>query len=123
MFSRNTQCFPSQVSSELEKRRREQDNFVFPSFHTISAYGANAAVIHYKPNEITDTKISKDSLLLLDSGVCGLIETSIMMEYFMDVSSFRRSVPRWDDGRDADVSLWRADSVSEGGLHQVSILL
>ena len=56
------------VSSELYKRRREQKYNKGLSFHTISAYGANGAVIHYKPNNITNAKIGKDSLLLLDSG-------------------------------------------------------
>ena len=55
-------------TTTIEKRRKEGENFVMPSFHTISAYGANAAVIHYKPSEVTDTKIGRDSLLLLDSG-------------------------------------------------------
>ena len=40
-----------------------------PSFGTISAYGSNGAIIHYKPTEVTDTKIGRDSLYLLDSGM------------------------------------------------------
>ena len=57
------------VSNELERLRGEQSYFKGPSFHTIAAYGPNAAVIHYKPNKKTDTKIGTDNLFLLDSGL------------------------------------------------------
>ncbi len=56
------------VARELYKRRQGQKNFKGASFETISAYGPNGAVIHYKPNEVTNTKIGKDAPFLLDSG-------------------------------------------------------
>lgn len=39
-----------------------------PSFETIAGYGANGAVIHYKPKASGSTELGKDSLFLLDSG-------------------------------------------------------
>ena len=39
-----------------------------PSFKTIAAYGPHGAIIHYKPNAVTNSKIGTDSLFLLDSG-------------------------------------------------------
>lgn len=56
------------ADKRLTALRREQDLNRGLSFPTISAYGANGAVIHYKPNKITNTKIGKDAMYLLDSG-------------------------------------------------------
>jgi Xaa-Pro aminopeptidase len=53
---------------ELAKFRAQGQNFVGLSFETISATGANAAVIHYAPDEASASKLSKDSIYLLDSG-------------------------------------------------------
>uniref|UniRef100_A0A8C9HBE8 Xaa-Pro aminopeptidase n=1 Tax=Piliocolobus tephrosceles TaxID=591936 RepID=A0A8C9HBE8_9PRIM len=51
----------------LDAFRSTKQNYVSPSFHTISAIGSNAAIIHYEATEETDTKISP-SIYLLDSG-------------------------------------------------------
>jgi len=56
------------VSKRLLEYRSKQDLFKGPSFQTIAAYGPNGAIIHYKPNVDTNTKIGTDSLFLLDSG-------------------------------------------------------
>ena len=58
----------AKVMNVLEQARREQKNFRGLSFHTISAYGENGAVIHYKSNNVTNSKLGTDSLFLLDSG-------------------------------------------------------
>ena len=52
----------------LKKKRMAQKLNKGLSFETISAYGANGAVIHYKPTNVTNTKIGRDNLYLLDSG-------------------------------------------------------
>ncbi len=56
------------VSKELSKKRAEQEHSRGDSFNTISAYGANGAIIHYKPSEVSSTKVGRDALFLLDSG-------------------------------------------------------
>ena len=56
------------AADRLTKFRAEQEHYVMPSFETISAFGSNGAVIHYKPSEKTKKQITKDSLYLLDSG-------------------------------------------------------
>ena len=38
------------------------------SFETISSSGANAAIIHYKPEENSCAKLVKDKIYLVDSG-------------------------------------------------------
>lgn len=56
------------VAKKLEKLRSQQKHFKSNSFHAISAYGPNGAIIHYIPTNKTDAKIGIDSLFLLDSG-------------------------------------------------------
>ena len=56
------------AAKELKKKRAEQADNKGLSFATISAYGPNGAVIHYKPNNLTNAKIGRDNLYLLDSG-------------------------------------------------------
>ena len=56
------------VSQVLEDLRKKQKHFKGLSFQRISAYKENGAIIHYKPNNVTNKKIGRDSLLLLDSG-------------------------------------------------------
>ena len=50
--------------------RATQLGFFTPSFETICSFGANGAIIHYKPEENSEKnkKIQSDNLLLLDSG-------------------------------------------------------
>jgi Xaa-Pro aminopeptidase len=57
-----------QAAEKLLEFRQQQQDFFYPSFATISAYGANGAIIHYQPNEQSSVEIGKDNLYLLDSG-------------------------------------------------------
>ncbi|XP_042885585.1 uncharacterized protein LOC122261838 isoform X2 [Penaeus japonicus] len=57
-----------EAATKLEELRREQDHFVDMSFKTISAFGSNGAVIHYRPQPKTAKDITADSLYLVDSG-------------------------------------------------------
>lgn len=52
----------------LEGFRGQEDGFRGLSFETISAVGANAAVIHYKPKQDSAALISQKEIYLLDSG-------------------------------------------------------
>lgn len=52
----------------LEQLRRKIPSFIEPSFETISAYGSNAAMMHYCANEASNTKIELEGMLLVDSG-------------------------------------------------------
>ncbi len=52
----------------LRERRQEQDLFLDVSFDTISAYGANAAMMHYAPTPETDAALRPEGFLLVDSG-------------------------------------------------------
>ena len=57
------------AAAKLKKLRQQQPLNKGLSFPSISAYGPNGAVIHYKPNNQTNTKIGRDAFFLLDSGV------------------------------------------------------
>ncbi|XP_053699120.1 xaa-Pro aminopeptidase ApepP-like [Sabethes cyaneus] len=53
---------------KLREFRSVQENFVGLSFTAISAFGTNAAIVHYSPTEETDTLITRDNIYLIDSG-------------------------------------------------------
>ena len=56
------------VDEELEKWRRKNASFIEPSFHTISAYGANGAIVHYSAAPDSCTDIAAKGMLMIDSG-------------------------------------------------------
>ncbi|KAF2352830.1 Creatinase N-terminal [Trinorchestia longiramus] len=56
------------AAERLEQFRAEQELFFKPSFNTISAFGPNGAIVHYRPNNETKLAITKDAPYLLDSG-------------------------------------------------------
>lgn len=56
------------ASDYLESKRREQDGFIDISFDTISAYGANAAMMHYSASEESNAVLEQKGFLLVDSG-------------------------------------------------------
>lgn len=52
----------------LYDRRSEQKDYIEPSFHTICAYQANGAMMHYSADENNYADISPRGVLLVDSG-------------------------------------------------------
>lgn len=56
------------ASKELKFYRSLMDYNKGESFDTISAYGSNAAIVHYKPSEEEQRMIGNQSTYLLDSG-------------------------------------------------------
>ncbi|MCF2624884.1 aminopeptidase P family protein [Fusobacterium perfoetens] len=56
------------ASNMIEKFRREQEGFIELSFDTISAYGSNAAMMHYTAGENSNAVLKPEGLLLVDSG-------------------------------------------------------
>lgn len=56
------------VDKELEKLRRKNSSFIEPSFHTISAYGANGAIVHYSATQESCADIAAKGMLMIDSG-------------------------------------------------------
>ncbi len=57
-----------EVGEKLEELRREYDDYLEPSFPSISAYGENAAMMHYEPREEKQSVLESKGLYLLDAG-------------------------------------------------------
>lgn len=56
------------AGEKLESLRKEQEGYLQPSFGTISAYGANAAMCHYQATEESYSELKPEGLYLVDSG-------------------------------------------------------
>ena len=56
------------IAKKLLEFRQDSQFFIEESFPTISAFGANGAIIHYHPTPKTNKKIIENGLFLLDSG-------------------------------------------------------
>jgi len=56
------------ASDKLEAFRAEQENFLWPSFAPISAYGPHAAMCHYSSSEETNVVLNGGTLYLSDTG-------------------------------------------------------
>ena len=60
----------TEISAEkkLEKFRKKNTNYQFPSFNTISGSGPNGAIVHYRATNKTSRLIKKNDVYLCDSG-------------------------------------------------------
>ena len=56
------------IVAKLHEYRAKQKNYVSESFSTIAAAGANGAIVHYVPTSNTNTPLTANTLLLIDSG-------------------------------------------------------
>ena len=57
-----------EAQNKLEKFRKLNNDYLFPSFNTIAGSGSNGAIVHYRAKAKTAKKINKKDLFLLDSG-------------------------------------------------------
>lgn len=71
------------VSDKIEEYRKEQELYIEPSFNTISAYEANAAMMHYSANEKSNSELYPRNLLLIDSGAQYLDGTTDITRTFV----------------------------------------
>ena len=56
------------AQNKLEKFRKKNKNYLFPSFDTIAGAGSNGAIVHYRANKKTAKIINKKDIFLCDSG-------------------------------------------------------
>lgn len=56
------------IVEKLEQCRRENPSYKGMSFPTIAGFGANGAIIHYRPSARTNKTLEAGNLLLVDSG-------------------------------------------------------
>lgn len=68
LINKHSKLDEVQAADKLEEIRSKHDKFVGLSFDTISSTGANAAVIHYKPEPGACSVIDPSKVYLCDSG-------------------------------------------------------
>lgn len=56
------------ASDKLEQLRREQGDFISPSFDPICAYKEHAAIVHYSSSPETNVELRPEGLFLTDTG-------------------------------------------------------
>ena len=56
------------AAEKLLEFRKEDPDFICPSFETISGFAENSAIIHYKVTKKTNKYFDKNSIYLVDSG-------------------------------------------------------
>ncbi len=56
------------AQKKLEKFRKLNKEYIFPSFNTIAGSGPNGAIIHYRATKSSNRKINKKDIFLCDSG-------------------------------------------------------
>ncbi len=57
-----------EAEKKLEKFRKKNKNFLYPSFDTIAGSGKNGAIVHYRAKKQNCRTISKNDIFLCDSG-------------------------------------------------------
>jgi Xaa-Pro aminopeptidase len=56
------------AQKKLEKFRKNNSNYLYPSFNTIAGSGENGAIIHYRASKNNTKYIKKKDIFLCDSG-------------------------------------------------------
>jgi len=56
------------AQNKLEKFRKMDSNYLYPSFNTIAGSGSNAAIVHYRATKLNTKIINKKDIFLCDSG-------------------------------------------------------
>ncbi len=54
--------------NKLQKFRKLNKNYLFPSFETIAGAGSNGAIVHYRASKESNKVINKNDIFLCDSG-------------------------------------------------------
>jgi len=56
------------AQKKLEKFRKMNNSYLYPSFNTIAGSGANGAIVHYRATKLNTKFIKKKDIFLCDSG-------------------------------------------------------
>ena len=56
------------AQNKLEKFRKMDNNYLYPSFNTIAGSGSNGAIVHYRATKLNTKIIDKKDIFLCDSG-------------------------------------------------------
>ena len=66
--NQNKKISETDAEKKLESFRKQNKNYLFPSFSTISATGKNGSIIHYRASNKTCREIKQNDVYLCDSG-------------------------------------------------------
>ena len=66
--NQNKKISETDAEKKLESFRKQNKNYLFPSFNTISATGKNGSIIHYRASNKTCREIKQNDVYLCDSG-------------------------------------------------------
>lgn len=134
------------LAAYLEQKRTELNGYRGPSFPTIAAYGANAAMAHYAPDTEKPVRLKKEGLFLCDAGgqyegattdmtrtiALGDVDKEIKESYTLVLAGFLRLMNAvWISGcsgRNLDIlareRLWKAGlNFNHGTGHGVGCML
>ena len=56
------------AQNKLEKFRKKNSDYLYPSFNTIAGSGSNGAIVHYRATKFNTKVINKKDIFLCDSG-------------------------------------------------------
>ena len=56
------------AQNKLEMYKKQHQEYLYPSFNTISGFGSNGAIVHYRSSHKSNKQIKGNNLYLLDSG-------------------------------------------------------
>ncbi len=135
-----------EVSKKLLEIRSLEKTFLCESFSTISAFGENGAIIHYKVDKLSNKKIDRDNLYLIDTGahyldgttdttrtlLVGKAETEMIDNYTLvlkgHIAIASAVFPNSTKGRDIDalarIALWsKGKDYAHGTGHGVGSVL
>lgn len=56
------------AAEKLESFRAQQENYFYPSFAPISAFGPHGAIVHYSSSSKTNVQLAEGGLFLMDTG-------------------------------------------------------
>jgi len=65
---KKTKITETSAQNKLENYKKQNKDFLYPSFSTISGFAANGAIVHYRSSHKTSKTIKGNNLYLLDSG-------------------------------------------------------
>jgi len=65
---KNKKITEIKAQKKLEDFRKQNKNYLYPSFSTIAGTGSNGAIVHYRVTKETNKEIKKKDIFLCDSG-------------------------------------------------------
>ena len=65
---KNKKITEIKAQKKLEEFRKQNKNYLYPSFSTIAGTGSNGAIVHYRATKETNKEIKKKDIFLCDSG-------------------------------------------------------